>query len=1146
MVAHYFAFITLLLRIYLLDVASKILSLELLLHYLERWRDLSMSENLRKGAEDVAGGRPPRGNGSFYDPQKDDAAFATMAYAVRRLVVTCLLSNTSSGLENRRVFRRVARIVSELWCHSYYRYNLKLELGVLIEQFFVKMLRLGPQVLPPKRLKDIAKRLSGHGSDSPLLEEFDTSLLAQQLDVLTEVKRWFSSDPKDVLELFLNFDIVDVSGKSNVPMLPGSYWKITQRLCESLCTLAEEAGDIVSETIRATQMSGAGDGGGTASSAAALSSAVVAGADFAEMAEMREGARLIQEKAFEAISQVVKCFMQCAALTSGDRYERIKGKHRTTPSGGFNLPSLSSVAATSDDTDYSDPPKRPMMNLTIDTSRPHDDETRSVASTIRDDESAIVEIETAGRAGWRPGAGVPSSPLRMPKSTKAAKSPLRSTSTRHSSHSPGRALDSCTSADMVEYWQTSLAERRRMVMSPMDPHHMSNFASPDIRITPMAGGSKANDANHGNGGLPPLSPTPRMNANRPPPMSTVKEDDKEASGDTPSKRNTNNDDEVKSTTDESSINPKVETQKTEEKLQVALDIMATKGLKKAIEYLLACNFIAPSARDVASFLRLHQAQIDPEALGEYLGEGGRDGADVEYWNLIRFNYVRAISFVGMNVEQGLRHFLTSCGFRLPGEAQRIDRIISTFAQCYWEDNAGDHIRCPFKDQDTVFLISFAIIMLNTDLHSVGISGTAGSARKQRKKMTKSEFLNNLRGVESSEDLSRDYLSAIYDSIESHAIEIYVAPNGRGASSIRSGSTEKSRYSSSAAPSRGRTDNDGADEDLTTMIKALVGNVKPAQELLRGVAVQRHPFLTIADYDYGQEEGAANSPIIPRELVRNAVGVTWHHFHLIINNTLDTAHLDSKGLESCLDVLKYALCATICLDMPTERAAFITQLARVKFFKETRGMEDEEEAKKQRLQHHDHHAYQKEDWYKKLEGYCSEGSSDESKDAAVQMVYDMIRDIHTSLHTDSKLRRDMKRVARRIRKGELLLNDPSRAFIKEGDLVKRANTSGRNARYRFFLFSDVLVYAHKSSAGDYKIHEELPLYLLKITDKFTGAARKTNRAFHIRHPRKSFMVFAVDEATKISWTEAINEAVSKDMERKARLEGARLASAAVER
>mgnify|MGYP001414030510 CR=1 FL=1 len=212
-----------------------------------------------------------------------------------------------------------------------------------------------------------------------------------------------------------------------------------------------------------------------------------------------------------------------------------------------------------------------------------------------------------------------------------------------------------------------------------------------------------------------------------------------------------------------------------------------------------------------------------------------------------------------------------------------------------------------------------LIMLNTDLHSTGVSGTGASARRQRKKMTKSEFLNNLRGVESSEDLSRDYLSAIYDSIEFHAIEIYVTPNARGTLSIRSGSTEKSRYSSSFAASRAvEAGDEGPNEDLTTMIKAIIGNVKPAQELLRGVAVHRHPFLTIADYDYGRTD-VTNNLIIPRELVCTAVGVTWHHFHLIINNTLDTAHLDSKGLESCLDVLKYALCATICLDMPTERA-----------------------------------------------------------------------------------------------------------------------------------------------------------------------------------------------------------------------------------
>merc|ERR1719199_1302319 len=105
------------------------------------------------------------------------------------------------------------------------------------------------------------------------------------------------------------------------------------------------------------------------------------------------------------------------------------------------------------------------MDLTVDTSRVHDDETRSIASTIRDDESGTTENSSGGKLGWRPSVGVPASPLRKPKSTKSAKSPLRSSSNRHSGHSPGRAPDSCASADMVEYWETSLAERRRMITS---------------------------------------------------------------------------------------------------------------------------------------------------------------------------------------------------------------------------------------------------------------------------------------------------------------------------------------------------------------------------------------------------------------------------------------------------------------------------------------------------------------------------------------------------------------------------------------------------------------------------------------------------------------------------------------------------------
>lgn len=91
---------------------------------------------------------------------------------------------------------------------------------------------------------------------------------------------------------------------------------------------------------------------------------------------------------------------------------------------------------------------------------------------------------------------------------------------------------------------------------------------------------------------------------------------------------------------------------TDETLRTAFEIVRKKNLKKGVDYLVACNFLSPSPREIATFLRLHHTRVNPMVLGEYLGEGGIDGGEIEYWNLIRFNYVRAISFVGMNVEEG--------------------------------------------------------------------------------------------------------------------------------------------------------------------------------------------------------------------------------------------------------------------------------------------------------------------------------------------------------------------------------------------------------------------------------------------------------------------------------------------------------------
>jgi len=1060
------------------------------------------------------------------------ASLATIVYTIRRLVVPCLLSNTASGLEDSRVFRRMIRIVSELWCTPYYRQHMKMELGVLIEHFVLKMLRLGPMVLTPKRLSELGGKLGRGGSSLPLsaiLNDITSPLLPQQIDVLTELKRCFAANENNFLELFINYDIENNSNGNmgRARLLPGTQWKITQQLCGALCTLAEQCGDMISDQIRVSSHGGSTVGvRGGVSAGAALSSAIVApqanpshhaitsarSEDITEIARVREGARILQEKSYDVIGLMIKSLMSSAAQASGQRWN-------TYFSGCSS--SLSSSRC-----------KNPIKafgnsNVSVDV----DAETTIVTSP--------KDSSKKSWSNWKHGLRRNDSASTVTTDPGGSSSPRRHLSPIKTNISP--ASRKGDDGNIVEYWQTSIASERRKVLanSPTpDDWKQRNF-SPENKLSlnnasnnPMArlSHAKSNRSNR--------FPRPRLSPKR----GTA------GSSDQANNNHTQNI-AFKAESPSQTVLQQPFRQQTEDTLNVAFEIMTTKNLKKALDYLIACNCLTPAPRDVASFLRIHQARLDQIALGEYLGEGGKDGADIEYWNLIRFNYVRAISFVGMNVEQGLRHFLTCSGFRLPGEAQKIDRIISTFSQCYWEDNAGDHLRCPFHDQDTVFLISFAIIMLNTDLHkNKSVSGAPStSSRKQRKRMTKTEFMNNLRGVDNSEDLSRDYLSEIYDSIEAQPIALFQDHDDM-CSSVVSGSTSvrSSKYSVSHSKPRVSLADERNEQDLASLLKSLIRNVKPAQELLRGLAVHDHPFLSVSDYkeDHGGQ--------MLKDLVRAAFSVTWHHFHGTINATLDTAHLDPDGLVLCLDVLRYALSLAICLDMSIERSAFVTQLARIKLFEENRGMnEDIRNARQIRpaafRAHHDNQAFKNDSWFKHLEDSCSEPSNQRGKLSALDQVKQMLEELHSSFEMNQEMKQDMKRVTSCIRNGEIFLNDPARFFIREGDLIKRSNHVGRSTNYRFFLFSDMLVYAHKSSSrGDYKIHGELPLHLMKVVDDNGSVGKKQMKSFFIHHPHKSFLLSAAGPEMKKSWINDITLAINNELGRKARVEGARLASMSVDR
>ena len=73
-------------------------------------------------------------------------------------------------------------------------------------------------------------------------------------------------------------------------------------------------------------------------------------------------------------------------------------------------------------------------------------------------------------------------------------------------------------------------------------------------------------------------------------------------------------------------------------------------------------------------------------------------------------YVDAMDFSGQTLDEAIRKFLE--GFRLPGESQKIDRLMEKFAERYCGQNPG-----AYKSADTAYVLSFSVIMLNTDAHN---------------------------------------------------------------------------------------------------------------------------------------------------------------------------------------------------------------------------------------------------------------------------------------------------------------------------------------------------------------------------------------------------------------------------------------------
>lgn len=170
--------------------------------------------------------------------------------------------------------------------------------------------------------------------------------------------------------------------------------------------------------------------------------------------------------------------------------------------------------------------------------------------------------------------------------------------------------------------------------------------------------------------------------------------------------------------------------------------------KEGLGYLEAQGIIK-DAKDpvaVAKFLK-GTSRVNKKVLGEFISKRGNEPILEAFLNLFDFS--------GKRVDEALRQLLES--FRLPGEAPLIATIVEAFAAKYCSIDATGEV----ADTDAVYILTYAIILLNTDQHNPNL--------EEKKRMKLEDFAKNLRGTNGGQNFAPDYLETIYQSIKSNEI-----------------------------------------------------------------------------------------------------------------------------------------------------------------------------------------------------------------------------------------------------------------------------------------------------------------------------------------------------------------------------------------
>jgi brefeldin A-inhibited guanine nucleotide-exchange protein len=372
----------------------------------------------------------------------------------------------------------------------------------------------------------------------------------------------------------------------------------------------------------------------------------------------------------------------------------------------------------------------------------------------------------------------------------------------------------------------------------------------------------------------------------------------------------------------------VETYDKKQKLQEEIEtgiLRFNLSPMKGVKFLISTGHLQFTPKSVANFLHSYQEKLDKTAVGDLLGR------EKEYENGFCYQvlneYVESMDFSDLQFDNAIRYFLS--GFRLPGEAQKIDRIMEKFAEKYYLQHQDE-----FASADMAFILAFSTIMLQTNLHNPAI--------KEEKKMTKEQFIKQNKGISTDGELSDQLLSEIYERIAAEPISINDDKSG-GMKGGKSGKTsgvagggagDEGGNSSSFVVFQSQSDRKKKDafsyerKEMVRAGEAMIRQNKrknstflPANQVL-----STSSSASSASGKNGGVGGDSGRGINEEVYVRPMFDLVWPPVIGVVSQLLENND-DQKIVDLCLSALHYCLVLSCRIDCATARNTFIHALAK---------------------------------------------------------------------------------------------------------------------------------------------------------------------------------------------------------------------------